>query len=149
MKINVICTVVQTDREPHSMGPRVSDQFQGNWLGATTRGCIGIANRRGEFTCPTMSELPVDPTAPLVMAVNTGQPVDSQWETSMKLDEESEDIPQIPILWIPQPISSLWVSTSLERSISSLDYQANIFNRVLQDLRDTSHCPPFPPSMAG
>ena len=83
-------------------------------------------------------QLPVDHAAPLVMAVNTGQPVDSQWETSMKLDERSEDIPQVPTLWIPQPIGSPRVSSSLERPISSLDYtqnyQANIFNRVLQDL---------------
>ena len=55
-----------------------------------------MANRRGEFTCPTMSELAVDPAGPLVMAVNTGQPVDSQWETSMKLDEEPEDTHGFP-----------------------------------------------------
>ena len=55
-----------------------------------------MANRRGEFTCPTMSELAVDPAGPLVMAVNTGQPVDSQWETFMKLDEEPEDTHGFP-----------------------------------------------------
>ena len=77
--------IVQTYRQPHPTQPRVADQFQGNWLGATHRGSIGMANRRREFTCPTMSELPVDHAAPLVMAV------DSQWETSMKLDEEQED----------------------------------------------------------
>ena len=93
-----------------------------------------------------MSELPVDPAAPLVMAVNTGQPVDSQWETFMKLDEEPEDAHGLPPSGFLNP-------ASLERPISSLDYaqnyQANIFKQVLQALRYTSHCPPFPPSMAG
>ena len=68
----------------------------------TPSGGIGKANGRGEFTSPTMSELPVDPATPPVMAVNTGQPVDFQWETSMELDEE----PEVPTLWIPEPIGS-------------------------------------------
>ena len=88
--------LVQTDRQPHHTGPRVADQIQGNWLGVTSRGCIDMTNRRGEFTSPTMLELPVDSATPLVMAVNTGQPVNSQWETSMKLDEEPEDTHGFP-----------------------------------------------------
>ena len=52
---------------------------------------MGMANGRVEFTGPTISELPVDHATPLVMAVNTGQQVDSRGETSMELDEEPLD----------------------------------------------------------
>ena len=47
-----------------------------------------------------MSELPVDPAAPLVMPVNTGQPMDSQRETPMKLDvpEDTHGFPPSGLL---------------------------------------------------
>ena len=50
--------LVQACWQPHPTGPRVADQYQQNWLGVTPRGRIGIVNGRGEFTSPTMSELP-------------------------------------------------------------------------------------------
>ena len=70
--------IVDACWQPQFMGPRVVAQSQGNWLGAIPRGRISMANGRGEFTGPTMLELLVDLDAPIVMAVHTGQQVDSE-----------------------------------------------------------------------
>ena len=50
--------LVQAGRQPHPTGPGVVDQYQENWLGVTAKGRIGMVSGRGEFTSPTMSELP-------------------------------------------------------------------------------------------
>ena len=121
-------------------GPQVADQFQGNWLGVTHR----------EFTCPTTPGGPCHPTGHgSKHRPTSGFPMGNIHEVGWEVG----GYPQVPTLWIPQPIGSPRVSSSLERPISSLDYtqnyQANIFNWALQDLKDTSHWHPFPPSMAG
>ena len=73
--------------------------------GSYPTGRIGMANGRGEFTGPTMSELLVDPATPLIIAVHTGQQVDRR-EISMELDEEPADTHGYPTFWISQSIDS-------------------------------------------
>ena len=89
--------LVQAAWQPHPMGPRVADQSQGNWLGATPRGGNCTANGRGRVHWYNNVRIPGGPCLPTghgsqhrpYMALS-GQPVDSQGETSMELDDEPE-----------------------------------------------------------